>query len=102
MIDFFLICLILLIGYFFSSALKARETALYAVKAHCQHLELQMLDEYVALTALWLKRDNNKKLQAWRSYTFEFSATGLERYQGKIIMLGSNILAIQLDPYREE
>ena len=102
MINFFLICLILLIGYFFSNALKAREIALYAAKNHCQRLEVQMLDDCVALTALWLKRDQNRQLQAWRSYAFEFSATGLERYQGKITMLGSKILTIQLDPYREE
>ena len=101
MINFFLIGLILFAIYFFSNALKARETALYVAKAHCKQLELQMLDDCVALTGFWVKRDKHGKLQAWRSYVFEFSATGFERYQGKIIMLGSNIASIELDPYRE-
>lgn len=101
MIDFFLIGLILLLGYFFSCALKARETAFYAVKAHCRQLDLQLLDDCVALTAFWAKRDKNGQLQAWRSYAFEFSSTGWERYNGKIIMLGSKIESIELEPYRE-
>lgn len=101
MINFFLIGLILLALYFFSNALKAREIALNAAKVHCKQLELQMLDDCVALTGFWAKRDNTGKLLAWRSYVFEFSATGFERYQGKIIMLGSKIASIELEPYRE-
>ncbi len=101
MIHFFLIGLILFALYFFSNALKAREIALCAVKFHCQKLELQMLDECVALTAFWLKRNPQGKFQGWRSYAFEFSATGLERYHGQLIMLGSTIVSIELEPYRE-
>ena len=59
-----------------------------------------MLDDYVALNALWLKRDENGKLLPWRSYLFEFSSTGEERYNGKIIMLGRRIQSIQMEPYR--
>ncbi len=101
MIDFFLIGLILSLGYFFSCALKAREIAFNAVKAHCRQLELQLLDDCVALTGFWGKRDENGQWQAWRTYAFEFSSTGWERYNGKIIMLGPKILSIQLEPYRE-
>jgi len=101
MIDFFLIGLILFALYFFSNALEAREIALDAAKRHCQKLELQMLDDCVALTGFWLKRNDCGHFQGWRSYSFEFSATGLERYQGKLIMLGSTLLSIELQPYRD-
>ncbi|MDQ7091226.1 MAG: DUF3301 domain-containing protein [Methylococcales bacterium] len=101
MINFFLIGLLLFGFYFFSNALKARETALNAAKRHCQKLELQMLDECVALTAFWIKRNKKGQFEGWRSYSFEFSSTGLERYQGKLTLLGSTIIAIELEPYRE-
>lgn len=102
MIDFFLIGLIIIIGWQWSSALKAREQAFASVKIHCKKLNLQLLDEYVALNGFWMKRDTHGKYQAWRSYLFEFSSTGFERYNGKIILLGDKILSIQLEPYREE
>ena len=64
-------------------------------------MDLFLLDEYVALNGQWLKRDEHGKLKVWRSYQFEFSSTGDERYAGKAIMLGRQVLSIQLDPYIE-
>ena len=101
MTDIILIILLLAICQFWSVSLKASEVALRAVKAYCKNQDLLLLDGYVALTGLWLKRDENGKLRAWRSYCFEFSATGTERYNGKIILLGHQIESIYLDPYRE-
>ena len=101
MIDLLLIAFILAVGLFWSNSLAAREIALNAVKSYCLKMDLQLLDEYVALTGLWPKRNAQGKIQAWRSYTFEFSSTGLERYNGKIILLGNMVESICLEPYRE-
>lgn len=100
MLNLFLICVLLLIGYYWSSSMKAREIAFSAAVAHCQKMEVVLLDEYVALIGQWLKRDEQGRIKAWRSFQFEFSSTGDERYHGKVIMLGRNILSIQLEPYR--
>lgn len=80
--------------------MKVREIAFIAAKVHCQKMNLFLLDEYVALNGQWLKRDEQGKVKAWRSYQFEFSSTGDERYNGKVIMLGKKVLSIQLEPYR--
>ena len=80
--------------------MKAREIALLAAKRHCQSIDLFLLDEYVALNGQWIKRDGHGKIKAWRSYLFEFSSTGDERYNGKVIMLGDKVINIKLDPYR--
>lgn len=101
MLDFFLILLLLCIGSYWSNAMKAREIALRAVKIYCQKMEVLLLDEYVALNGQWLKRNENGKLKVWRSYQFEFSSTGDERYHGKAVMLGREVISIQLEPYRE-
>lgn len=98
--DFLLIILLLLIGYYWSDSMKAREIAFYYAKNHCQQADVQLLDEYVALNGLWLKKDEHGKTKAWRSYQFEFTSTGYERYNGKLIMLGRKIMSIQLDPYK--
>lgn len=99
MIDLLLIMLLLLVGYVWSEGLKASEIAFRFAKTHCQKMEVQLLDEYVALNGFWPKRDETGKLKAWRSYQFEFTSTGNERYHGKLIMLGKKVTSIQLEPY---
>jgi len=100
MIDLFLIILLLLIVYYWSCAMKAREAAYRAVVGHCHKMEVLLLDDYVALNGQWLKKDEFGVTKVWRSFQFEFSSTGAERYHGKVVMLGEKILSIQLEPYR--
>lgn len=85
--------------YWFKSQ-HIREIALNATKAHCLAMEVQMLDEYVALKNLCLKRDPRGTLRLQTTYTFEFSSTGNERYQGRIEMLGHRVKSIYMQPYR--
>ena len=98
--DIVLICFICLTyGYWFN-AQKAKEIALGAVKNHCLSMEVQMLDDYVALNCIRLKRDKLRKMQIQRSFLFEFSSTGYERYQGTVLMLGRRVESIYMEPYR--
>lgn len=100
MVDLFLIILLLLLAFYWSNSMKAREAAFRAAVLYCQKMDVLLLDDYVALNAQWLKRDDFGVTKVWRSFQFEFSSTGAERYQGKIVMLGEKILSIQLEPYR--
>jgi len=59
-----------------------------------------MLDDYIALNGLQLKRDKTGKIHLCRSFQFEFSSTGNERYNGQIVMIGYRIESIQMEPYR--
>lgn len=100
MLDLFFIIVLLLVGYYWSSSMKAREIAYRAAVNYCQKMGVVLLDEYVALDGQWLKRDEHGKIKGWRSFQFEFSSTGDERYQGKLVMLGGKVLSVQLEPYR--
>lgn len=77
-----------------------KQYALSEVKAYCDKMDVQLLDEGIVLRGFWLKRDSHGRLKIWRSYLFEFSSTGDERYQGRIILLGMVIQQIQLQPHR--
>jgi hypothetical protein len=91
---------LLLTGQFWWLAMQAREQALQAVLLYCQKMDISLLDDCVALTAAWFKRDDQGKWRVWRSYAFEFTVTGYERYQGKIILLGRQLENITTQPYR--
>jgi len=94
-------CLTLLAAlWYWSSAKAAQEHAYHAVKQHCQRLDLQMLDDYVAFKTIRCQRDNHGRLKFLRLYQFEFSSTGNERYNGTITLDGRQTLHIHLEPYR--
>lgn len=93
--------LLIILGFFYwSSAQIAKEIAYKKVRQNCQQLHLQMLDDYVALQKLSLQRDTLGRICIKRTYGFEFSATGEERYQGQIILSGRQVQSIRMDAYR--
>jgi len=55
--DIILIGSMCLAYVYWLNAQKAKEIALETAKAHCLTMEVQMLDGYVALNGIWLKRD---------------------------------------------
>ncbi len=99
-LEFTGIVLLLLSFRYWFAAQAVKEIAYAAVRRHCQQLHLQMLDDYVALQQLSLQRNLYGKISLRRVYGFEFSATGEERYQGHITLVGQVIQGIELDAYR--
>lgn len=77
-----------------------KELAFRATRDYCRNMEVQLLDDSVALRGFWLQRDAGGTLRVRRSYLFEFTSTGDERYHGCIVMLGCRVETIQLAPHR--
>ena len=97
---FFLLALLTLIGLYWWSAIAAREVAQRAARRHCDEHGLQFLDGCVTLRRIWVRRDGRGRICLWRSYQFEFSATGGERYQGSVATLADRVEGIHLPPHR--
>jgi hypothetical protein len=85
---------------YFWRAQGTRELALRATRQHLQQQQLSLLDDHVALRAVWFKRNRKDEFQLWRRYTFEFTTTGHERYKGCVITLGNRIEGFELSPHR--
>ncbi len=77
-----------------------KQIALQATRAYCKKMDVQLLDDGVVLHGFWLKRDGGGSMRLWRSYDFEFTSTGNERYSGQVILLGRFVEDIRLDPHR--
>lgn len=91
--------LVLLTVLYWWRALAAREVALDAARRRCERLDLQLLDDTVALRGIWLKPNQRGQQSLRRTYQFEFSVTGGERYQGRVVMLSNRIEQIDLPPH---
>lgn len=85
-----IVCLLLLLGWFWLDSLRAREIAIGICQAACRQRELQLLDQAVALRRLGLTwRSEGMRLR--RVYRFDFSEEGMERRQGHIVMRGLHL-----------
>lgn len=96
------ISLLLLFYWYWHDAQTAKKRALKATKTRCATLEVLMLDDYVALSRIGLRKNAAGKWQVYRCYAFEFASTGDERYNGVCTVLGDRVLSIELQPYRVE
>ncbi|EPJ43240.1 MAG: hypothetical protein OFPI_43690 [Osedax symbiont Rs2] len=98
--DVFVFSLLCLAILYWINGQKIRELALAAARGECKKLNLQLLDGSVSLKKIRPKRNPTGQLTLRREYQFEFSATGDERYQGKVILLGVMVELIELQPHR--
>lgn len=80
------------------TSLKARETANAAMRAACRDGGFLFLDDTVALEAMRPARDGDGRMTLRRIYGFEYSDTGDNRRKGRVTMMGSRIVAIDMEP----
>lgn len=80
--------------------MRTKEIATKAAEHHCEQMQVQFLDQTVFLKKLSFKRNERGQLGFMREYYFEFTATGEDRYVGRVFMLGNRIQHINLDPHR--
>lgn|SRR5690606_21948122 len=89
-----------LVIFYWRRALLSKDIAFAAAQRHCREMDVQMLDQSVYLRRLWFKRNARGHLSLWRAFYFEFTATGADRYSGRVILLGRRVEAVQLEPHR--
>lgn len=90
---------LLLIGaavWLWLDSLRAREAAVARTRAACTTEGLVLLDDTVAIARISLHRDGDGTLRLARTYGFEYTDTGNDRHPGRVAMVGSGVVAIEL------
>jgi Protein of unknown function (DUF3301) len=85
--------------WLWADSMRARERAVEAGRSACRRYGLQLLDDTVAIAGLRLARNRDGRLALERRYVFEFSETGDNRRNGALVLIGSELCDIQLEPY---
>jgi hypothetical protein len=78
------------------ASLKAREAANTAMRTACRAEGFLFLDDTVALESMRPARDREGRAAWRRVYAFEYSDTGDNRRKGRVTMLGSRIVAVDM------
>ena len=73
---------------------RVRELAVQAVQRASERDDFQLLDQSVHLERMSLSRNDEGRWQVWRQYRFDYSYDGVERRQGRVIMLGKKLQAM--------
>lgn len=96
----FLTALVFLGVVYWLRARDLKQLALLYASNHCKSLDLALLDESVVLRSIKPVRDSRGKWCLSRTYQFDFTANGEDRYQGEISLSGKRVLCIKLPPHR--
>ena len=91
------IALLTVVIWFWQDALRARELAVSRSRRFCQDMNIQFLDESVAMISLKPGRDRSGHFAFHRYYHFEFSIDGHNRFSGTAYVIGQYLQSIQLD-----
>lgn len=99
--EIFLILLLGAILWFWLDSLRAREIALELCRHACKEMDVQLLDQSIALSRLGVRRDDYGTLRIRRWFRFDYSVEGTGRQRGSILMLGTKLENLILDPIPE-
>ncbi len=100
--ELLLLLALIALGWFWLDSLRALDVARNAGRQACNSAGVQFLDDTVAGTALAVVRDSSGHRTLRRTYRFEFSDTGNTRLEGQLILLGSRLDSVTMEPYRLE
>ncbi len=85
------------IAWFIWDSLKAREAAVSASRAACAAEQLMFLDDTVAIQSVRPVRDEAGNLRLRRIYGFEYSESGDSRRKGSIVLVGDDVIVLNLE-----
>lgn len=92
---FWLLVFAALVAFWWQSD-QIKQLALVAVAQYCKRQDLQLLDQTMVLQGVWPSRNSLGSLVLRRTYRFEFTTTGSERYQGTVILHGKKLTTLDI------
>jgi hypothetical protein len=100
-LEVLLIIILAAFGWFWLDGIAVRETAVSAGRDIAERYHLQLLDETVACSKLWLGRNPRGHVQLLRTYDFEVSTNGGDRLPCTLILLGKHLQSWYVPPYSQ-
>lgn len=101
MFETLLLIVLIALAWFWLDSISKREIAVHFGREIAQRFQLQLLDETVACTRIRLGRDSRGHAQFIRFYDFEMSASGSERLQCNLQLLGKQLQTWHIPPYAQ-
>jgi hypothetical protein len=92
-----LLALVAVLVWFWADSARAREQVLNRCRTLCREMNVQLLDQTVAVSSISLARTGRGNLHLRRRYTFEYSITGADRWHATAELHGRRLEAIHME-----
>ncbi len=99
MSELILLITLIALAWFWLDSLAKRERAILLGNELATRFNLQLLDETVACSRLWLARNRRGHMQFLRTYEFDVSANGADRMHCHLTILGNQLGTWHIPPY---
>lgn len=96
-----LLLILITLTWFWLDSMAKRERAVLLGRELAARFNLQLLDETVACSKLWLARNSRGHVHFLRTYEFDVSANGADRLHCNLILLGSQLGTWHIPPYQQ-
>jgi len=97
--EFLILFTLIVVIFYWIDTIRVKELAVIHGQNACKDAGVTFLDLTVEIRKVRLKRNPRGSVVFYREYQFEFSSDGIRRYDGEIIMLGKQLLNLQLSAY---
>lgn len=87
-----------LAAWLWLDSIRVREAGVQAARAACRREGVQLLDDTVSIRSVRLGRNDDGRLRLKRIYDFEFSDSGDDRQQGSVMLLGREVVMLDVRP----
>ena len=97
--EFILIAILIFLAWFWLDSMSKRERAILLGRELANRFNLQLLDETVSCSKLWLGRNSRGHAVLLRTYEFDVSANGADRLACHLNLLGNQLGQWHIPPY---
>ena len=93
----FFIASLLVVAYYWHNSVQSKTYAVQYARKECEKEGAQLLDQTVQRTRLSFSRDRNDHWRLWREYRFDYSIDGINRLEGRLVILGYRLVRSALE-----
>ena len=83
--------------YIWYGANQSKSRAVVFARRECERHGVQFLDQTVERVRTSASRDTEGKWRLWREYRFDYSEDGIDRFEGRLILLGPRLIHSALE-----
>ncbi|MFA7350795.1 MAG: DUF3301 domain-containing protein [Methylotenera sp.] len=94
-----LLFVLIALAWFWLDSLDKRERAILLGTELAARFNLQLLDQTVVCSKLWMGRNRRGHMQLLRTYEFDVSASGDDRLHCHLMLLGNQLGSWHIPPY---
>ena len=86
------IVLLVSVALYWHNSMQSTSYAVQYARKECEKEGAQLLDQTVQRIKLSFSRDRNDQWRLWREYRFDYSIDGVNRLEGRLVILGYRLV----------